>query len=309
VVHGWPPEPVAAARQTLRMVLPDFEGDPVVLAQRLVPGVLTTAGGALFQPPVDVRNALLYVLEPKRDGLDHPALVAEVDRVFAGYGPQVPPLRLLPELLEGTAWRVDGPAIVRRGAAGAEVTRPTGDDPRALLALDATVDPLDRVREVLREAGKRGSSFRLVVSPPERHRVVARSLVEQLGATGVDLTDAWFRKHEGTLSADARAFRFPALRVAAARRLDQLVTDLVEAHGAPGRTIVLHETGLLEGLGGLDQIRLLYDRVQGQSKGFWVVVIPGVILERRPLFNDRTPVWHQPGLVLPLAEPLPPGAR
>ncbi len=145
-----------------------------------------------------------------------------------------------------------------------------------------------------------------MVSPPERHRAVARSLIDHLDAAAVDLTDAWFRRHEATLAIDARAARFPALRVATSKRLDQLITDLVREHGAPGRTVVLYETALLETLGGLEQIRLLYDRVQGQAVGFWILVIPGVILERRPLFNDRTPVWHQPGLVLPLAEPLRP---
>lgn len=33
-------------------------------------------------------------------------------------------------------------------------------------------------------------------------------------------------------------------------------------------------------------------------------MIPGIVRERHPLFNDRTQVWRQPGLVLPLAEPL-----
>lgn len=306
VVAGWPPEPMAAARQTLRMVLPDFEGDPVLLAQRLLPGVRTTAGGALFEPPVEILPALRYVLDSTRDTTPYDSLVAEMERVFVGVGPLAPPLHELPALLHGSPWRVEGNDIVRRDAAGVESASRTGDDPRMLLDLDGTVDPRDRVRDVLREAGRRGSSFRLVVSPPERHRAVARSLIQQLGATAIDLTAAWFQRHEATLAADARAVRFPALRVATSKRLDQLLTDLVRDHGAPGRTVVLHEAGILEALGGLEQIRLLYDRVQGQAAGFWIVVIPGVILERRPLFNDRTPVWHQPGLVLPLAEPLRP---
>ncbi len=304
VVAGWPPEPATAARQTLRMVLPDFEGDLIQLARSLLPAVCATAGGALFQPPVDAREALLYVLEGAREATTHETLAEELERVFVGVGPPLSPLHELPALLDGTPWKVDGVQIVRRGAASVETPSRKGDDPRDVLDLDATVDPRDRVRDVLREAGRRGSSFRLVVAPPEHHRVVARSLIDHLGATGVDLAGAWFTRHEGTLSADARAMRFPALRVATSKRLDQLLTELIRTHGAPGRTVVLHETGILEALGGLEQVRLLYDRVQGQAVGFWVIVIPGVILERRPLFNDRTPVWHQPGLVLPLTEPL-----
>lgn len=109
-----------------------------------------------------------------------------------------------------------------------------------------------------------------MVAPAEKHREVARSLLHVLGATSVDLADAWFRRHEDTLSADARAARFPALKATTARKLDTLFDALVAEHGAPGRTVVLHDTGLLDVLGGLEQIRLLYDRVQVQAKGFWV---------------------------------------
>jgi serine/threonine protein kinase len=305
IVAGWPPEPVSAVRNTLRMVLTEFEGDHVVLAQRLVTDVRVTAGGALFQPPVDQARGVLYVLDGTRDGLEHAALAAELDRVFVGHGPQAPALHELPRILEGSAWELDGTSIVRREAASTATARPKADDPRALLAIDLTVDPLDRVRDALREAAGRGG-FRLVVAPPEHHRAVAKSLVEQLSATSVDLTDAWFRRNEATLASDARAPKFPAMRVAAGKRVDLLMNELVAEHGAPNRSIVVHETGILGTLGGLEQIRLLYDRVRGQPLGFWVLVIPGVITDKQPLFNDRWPVWHMPGLVLPLAEPLRP---
>jgi serine/threonine protein kinase len=305
-VVKWPPEPAAAARTTLRMVLPEYEGDPLVLAERLVPSVCTTAGGALFQPPVPVDEAIRYVLDSTRDGLDHPGLVATTETVFAGRGPAVPPLHALPALLEGSPWRVDGVRIVRRDAAAPEATSPRGDPAHDLLGVDATVDPLDRVRDILRDASARGSSFRLIVAPAQHHADIARSVVHALRATSIDLTDAWFRRHEATLTADARAARFPALKATTAAKLDALFDALVAAHGVPGRTLVVHNTGLLGVLGGLDQVRLLYDRVQGQAKGFWVLVIPGIIRSRQPLFNDQTEVWHQPGLVLPLAEPLRP---
>lgn len=169
--------------------------------------------------------------------------------------------------------------------------------------MDATVDPIDRVKLVLQDAAKRGG-FRLVVAPPEKHRAFPGSLVDQFGAVSVDLTDAWFRRNEATLASDAREARFPALKAAASKRLDQLVTELVREHGAPGRTVVVHEAGILGVLGGLDQIRLLYDRVLGQPVGLWILVIPGLVRDRQPLFNEREPVWHHAGCALPLAEAL-----
>ena len=36
----------------------------------------------------------------------------------------------------------------------------------------------------------------------------------------------------------------------------------------------------------------------------WILVIPGLVRDRQPLFNEREPVWHHPGYVLPLAEVL-----
>jgi serine/threonine protein kinase len=306
VVAGWPPESIHAARQTLRMVLPDFEGDPILLAQRLLPDVRTTASGALFQPPVDVRQGLHHTLGTAREDLTHDELRHLLDHEFQGLGPHLPPLHELPALLEGTAWKVEGARIVRAAAAATPTRATPGDSAHDLLSIDATLDPLEQVRSMLQGAATRGGGFRLVVAPPDRHRLIARSLIAALGAHGVDLTDAWFTRHESSLAADARAARFAALRVATSKRLDTLLTDLVDEHGAPNRTVVLHETALLEALGGLDQIRLLYDRLRGQSHGFWVMVIPGLIHRRQPLFNERTPVWHQPGLVLPLSEPLPP---
>ena len=304
LVRAWPPEPAPAARRTLKLVMPEFDGDPVVLLQRLLPSVCTTAGGALFQPPVTEAQAVQYVLVDARPPLTRADLQARVDHVFAGTAPAVPPLHRLPPLLDGTGWKVVGNDLVRAETAAPRPPAPPGDDIRALLSLDTTVEPRDRVRDVLRQAARQGSSFRLVVVPPARHREIGESLVTQLGATGIDLTDAWFQQHAATLATDARAARFAALKVATGKRMDALLSELVNRHGAPGRTVVVHNTGLLEALGGLEQVRLLYDRVQGQAAGFWVLVVPGLILDRQPRFNNRTPIWHQPGLVLPLDEPL-----
>ena len=48
--------------------------------------------------------------------------------------------------------------------------------------------------------------------------------------------------------------------------------------------------------------RRLYDRVTEFDLGFWVLVSPGVVSERQPLFNEKTPVLNP--RVLPVDEPL-----
>lgn len=286
------------------MVLPEYQGDPVVLAGRVLPDVRVTRSGALFRPPVEVEQAVPYVLDDVRDAIGLDALQIRLDEVFAGFGPALPTPHALAGLLTDTAWKVDGDRVVRRDATPPAPPRAPGDDPRDLLAIDVTVDPKKRVVDVLQQAGHGGSAFRLVVAPPESHRVIGESLVRALGAVGVNLTDAWFARHAVTLDKDARAARLVALRAVTAERVNRLFDELVAEHGAPGATVVVYDTGLLEVLGGLEQVRLLYDRVAGRGAGFWILVVPGVVHQRQPLFNDRTEIWHQPGLVLPLNEPL-----
>lgn len=307
LVAGWPPEPAAQARRTLSLALPQFTGDPLLLAQRLLPTLCTTATGALFEPPVREASALAVVLDTARGPLTLADLQARIDHHFADHGPQLPALHRLPPLLEGTGWVVQGDAVQRADTVAPPPAPPSGDDIRAFLQLEPAMEPRDRVRELLRQAASSGSSFRLLVTPPAHHRAIGHSLVHALGATGVDLAHAWFSRHEARLAMDARAATLPAMRVVTGKRMHQLFDDLVAEHGAPGRTVVVHNTGLLQALGALEQVRLLYDRVQGQARGFWVLAVPGLTLDRQPRFNNRAPVWHQPGLVLPLDEPLRPG--
>ena len=303
-VAQWPPEPVGAVRRTLKLVLSEFEGDHALLAQRLLPSICTTAGGALFQPPVTIENALAYVISDQREDLSIAALGAALSRVFQGKAPPLPPPHALPPLLAGTGWCLEGTTVRREGSAAPTPAGPTSDDLHELLRLNRNIAPRDRVRDILRDAPHQGKSFRMVVAPAAEHRTIAQSLLTQLDAIGIDLAAAWFDAHADTLDRDARAARIKPLQVLTHRALDQLLDRLVKTHGRPGQTVVLHNTGILEALGGLKQIPVLYDRVSGQGNGFWILVIPGVIHDRQPLFNDRTPVWQMPGLVLPLSEPL-----
>lgn len=101
IVSAWSPEPPSATDQVLRMVPPEFQGDLALLARRLVPSVLATPAGALFQPPVRLEDGLEYVLGLlRRDEVTHADLAAELERVFAGVGPALRPLHELPALLE-----------------------------------------------------------------------------------------------------------------------------------------------------------------------------------------------------------------
>jgi len=47
-------------------------------------------------------------------------------------------------------------------------------------------------------------------------------------------------------------------------------------------------------------IRRLYDETQTGARGFWVVLVPGVIFRRQPGFNERLPLFHVDGTVLPV---------
>lgn len=67
------------------------------------------------------------------------------------------------------------------------------------------------------------------------------------------------------------------------------------------------DTALLGRCDALDVPRSLYDETLSGSRGFWVIVVPGVIHERRPFFDEDPPMWHLEGvtLTLPLLEALP----
>ena len=41
------------------------------------------------------------------------------------------------------------------------------------------------------------------------------------------------------------------------------------------------------------------------ERGFWVLVVPGVVHRQQPLFNEKTPVFHLPGAMIPLNREVP----
>jgi hypothetical protein len=289
------------------MVLPDYQGDPLVLAARLVPDLRATTGGALYRPPIVLTQALPWLLENERDAITLDALAARLRQVFGEFAPELPDAPTLAPLFDDTPWVLDGTRVVRRLAAAVAPDPVRTRDPEAYLAVAPTTDPGQQVVDLLRAAARNGG-WRLVVAAPEHEPAIGRSLTRALDATGIDLADAWFCRHAATLDRDARAATVDALRVSTRARLHTLFDELVATHGAPGRTVVVYRTGLLDLLGGVEQIRQLHERVSGRARGLWVLVIPGMVSDRtprQPLFNGRTPTFHLQGQVLPLNAPVP----
>ncbi len=46
-------------------------------------------------------------------------------------------------------------------------------------------------------------------------------------------------------------------------------------------------------------------RMARGSRGFWVLLVPGVIYKRQPRFNEGPAMWHLEGATLPVTKPLP----
>ncbi len=163
------------------------------------------------------------------------------------------------------------------------------------------------VRDMLTQAaGSRG--FRMLVTPPESHAEIGRSVVAALGGNWVSFDDAFFAEHATDIRSLERAERFVAQREALTEAADKTLFNLLEEHGHPGNVIVLGDTALFGLCEALDLPRRLYDETLSGSRGFWVLVVPGVIHNRQPRFNEGAAMWHLEGATLPLLHPLPGGA-
>jgi hypothetical protein len=81
--------------------------------------------------------------------------------------------------------------------------------------------------------------------------------------------------------------------------------ELLAAHGRPGEMVVLGDTAVLQVCGALHLVNRVYTETLSGGRGFWAVVVPGIIYERTPLFNERDPLPWIEGSVLPLRDPIP----
>jgi len=121
----------------------------------------------------------------------------------------------------------------------------------------------------------------------------------------VSFEDAFFADHAQKLAALERAERFAAQRDDLTEAAEETLFRLLDEYGQPGSVIVLGDTALLGLCDALDLPRRLYDETLSGSRGFWVLVVPGVIHNRQPRFNEGPSMWHLEGATLPLLKPLP----
>jgi hypothetical protein len=170
--------------------------------------------------------------------------------------------------------------------------------------LAAERSPEESVRDLLRDAAK-SRGFRMLVTPPELHAAIGPSVARALGARWVSFEHEFFTKYEGDLARLERAERFAAQRDDLTDAAEELLADLLDEHGRAGEAVVLGDTALLGLCGALDLPRRLYDDTLSGERGFWVLVVPGVIHNRQPRFNEGQPMWQLQGATLPLSNLLP----
>ena len=310
LANDWARAPVSAeaARRALRAFLPEYELNPLALAERIVTDVeLTQAageseGGVLFVPPAYPRHTVPFVLPQLRAPVSLERLHSEVNATFGQAASWAGPEEIarIVEEMPGYSLRGD---VIEQGVT-AEATVPSDPLPADLRIAEKT--PEEVVGDKLRAAAAtRG--FRMLVSPPETQHTIASSVVAALpGATWLSFESLLLERMEDEGFDDYEdAERFAAQRDLLTEAADELLDELLDKHGRPGQTMVLGDLAVLELCDALHLLRTLYDRTMGGARGFWTLVIPGLIHDRQPLFNEKVPVFHVDGAVLPLQGEIP----
>lgn len=298
----WPPVEPETARRSLSVLLPHYDQDPLALGVRLRADVELTDTGHPYIGPVDARQSIGFVLDQMRECVTLADLERRVRSAFGEGTPYPDPDHLL-AILRDLDCRVQGETVTpgRRGSVLASPPLPADELPGAL---GSERTPEETVRDMLRDAAA-SRGFRMLVVPPERHAEIGRSVAQALGATWVSFDDAFFAEHGPEMAALERAERFVAQRDALTAAAEGTLFRLLDAHGRPGQRVVLGDTALFGLCEALDFPRRLYDETLSGSRGFWVLVVPGVIHNRQPRFNEDAPLWHLEGATLPLLNPLP----
>ncbi|MFO0761820.1 MAG: DNA-directed RNA polymerase subunit alpha C-terminal domain-containing protein, partial [Byssovorax sp.] len=310
VVGRWPPQRPEAARNVLQSFLPEYPYDPLGLAVRLVDDLRLTDEGELFEAPVRLELAVKHVLHKSRP----PIRVDELrERVASSFADAVAPPPTADEVLRIVAslpsFRVDiaTQEIDVRRSQSIEAAQVTADPlPPELLVRD----PGDVARDLLRASARR-DGFKLVVAPPELYPPIARSVAQVIeGATFVSFEDMFFRSIDGQVDAFDRAERFTAQRPKLRREAEKVLDALVQEHGGSGRRVVLGDLSLLGVCDALHLVRKLYDQTSNGGRGFWAMVIPGVLQKRQPLFNEKAGaiVFSIDGATLPINKELAEGS-
>jgi len=303
----WPPVEPDTARRTLAGLIAHFDGDPLALGVRICEDVQIAETGHLFIGPVDPKHSIAFVIDQTRESIALDDLAARVRRIFGPHTPYPDPDHLL-AILRDLDCRVQGSLVVPGRAGSVIASQPLAADDLPN-AFGAERSPELVVRDMLKEAsGSRG--FRMLVTPPEHHADIGRSVAAALSSSGVagkwvSFEDAFFSEHAADIKSLERAERFVAQREALTEAAEQTLFNLVEEHGKAGNVIVLGDTALFGLCEALDLPRRLYDETLSGSRGFWILVVPGVIHNRQPRFNEGAAMWHLEGATLPLLNPLP----
>jgi len=302
----WPPVEPEAARRSLAALLPQYHGDPLALGVRLAEDVAIAETGHLFIPPLEPAHSLDFVLRQARDEIRLVELETRVRRIFGDAAPFPVDHEHLLSVLSKLDCQVLG-EVVLPGRSGSVVARPplaADDVPAALQAgVGASRRPEEIVRDMLRDAAT-SRGFRMLVVPPESIAAIGRSVAAAIGGRFVSFEDAFFGAHAAELTALERAERFTAQRGALTEAAEATLFDLLDEHGKAGNVNVLGDTALFALCDALDLPRRLYDETLSGSRGFWVLVVPGVIHNRQPRFNEDLPMWHLEGATLPLMREL-----
>jgi serine/threonine protein kinase len=304
VAGQWPPVEPDTARRTLAALLPHFDGDPLALGVRLCDDMEIADTGHLFIGPVDPRHSIAFVIGQRRESIPLEALEHQVRRVFGPNTPYPDPDHLL-SILHDLDCRVQGNTILP-GTVASIIAPPALSADALPSSLSKERSPEMVVRDMLRDASA-SRGFRMLVTPPERHAELGRSVATGLGGRWVSFEDAFFADHAAEIRTLERAERFVGQREALTEAAEATLFRLLEEHGKPGGNIVvLGDTSLFGLCEALDLPRRLYDETLSGSRGFWVLVVPGVIHNRQPRFNEGPAMWHLEGATLPLLNPLPP---
>lgn len=298
----WPPVEPDTARRTLAGLLPHFDGDPLALGVRLCEDVDIAETGHLFIGPIDPKHSIAFVIDQTREPVSLEDLERRVRRVFGPHTPYPDPDHLL-AILHDLDCRVQGQMVVP-GRSGSIVAVPALAADGFPAAFGSERSPELVIRDMLKEAAS-SRGFRMLVTPPERHAEVGRSVAAALGGHWVSFEDAFFHEHASEMASLERAERFVAQRDALTEAAEETLFRLLDDHGKAGNVIVLGDTALFGLCEALDLPRRLYDETLSGSRGFWILVVPGVIHNRQPRFNEGPAMWHLEGATLPLLNPLP----
>lgn len=306
LARQWPPLAGEPARRALRSVLPDYEHDPVALAERLCAAVHLLPGGGLVVAPVDAERAIPYVLDGIRDAMTLDELRTLVEETF-GDTVRWPEGDALARIVAQVPHvHVEGD-LIRLVSSGSVRSIESPSDPLPFQLEHAEKAPEVIVGELLRGA-ERSTGFRLVVTPPKRHPEIGRSVARALGPDVIFVSlEHRLLEH---MEADGRFDDFETAeefdeKAKLCATASGVVDAILREQGDAKRAIVLGDTAILEVCDALHLVRTIYDATLDGARGFWVLVIPGVILEKQPLFNEREPVMRMEGAMLPLNDVIP----